>query len=462
MGSLMLLGVVSCVVKAPESAMCRVADMAPDSWTASKEGRAGVDRAWVRQFRDERLNQLVAQAMVNNPDMQVAAERVKQAQHMAYMAGSDGRPTAKVLADGDRRKIQFVGFPFAGSQISNSYSAELSVSWEPDLWGRVKAGRSAALADAQAAEMDQKAARASLAGEVCKAYFALAEANEQLRLAERNLKVREESVEAVRSRFEKNLSDEGGSASQLRLSQTEHAVAAAEVARRQSDRDAGQRRLELLVGRYPAGKVTASRLQHVPGRVPVGLPSELLQRRPDVLAAERRYAATTARIKEAKRAVFPSLRLTSGAGTASDGLENLLNTNLSMWSLAGNVTQNLLTGGLVKGEMNVRKSKEIEGLASLRGVVLKAFGEVENALVAEKWLSQRMIALDKAQKLAHDAAEAAAADFREGNGDVLTLLTAQGRHIEISSEVLTLRRMRLENRVQLHLALGGEFQLKNQ
>ncbi|MGJ8673854.1 efflux transporter outer membrane subunit [Rubritalea sp.] len=452
---------MSCAAKAPESQMLKVEQMAPDSWSATKEGKAGVDRDWVSSFGDSRLNHLVDEALERNPDMRVQVERVYQARRTAYVAGAMARPQMVANVNGNRSKQQFVGLPYGGSQTSNGSIADLTVNWELDLWGRIRMGQMAAISDAQAAELDQKAAETALAGEVCKAWFGLGEAWEQLSLAQEVVRIRKSSVESIADRFENNLAGDGGSASQLRLAQTDLATAEALIAQRMGDVELAERRLELLCGRYPKGTLSGSKkLSKMPKRPPSGVPSGLLQRRPDVVAAERRYAASVARVKEANRAIFPIISLTGSTGTASDALEQLLNNDFSTWSLGVQLTQNLLTGGQVKGEQDIRGSRERAELANLEGVVLKAFGEVETALVLEEWLQKRVVQTDKAFTFAKDAAEAANDDFLDGNGDVLTLLQAQSRAVDIGSSLLTLKRVRLDNRVDLHLALGGEFRFK--
>ncbi|PQJ27414.1 hypothetical protein BSZ32_02145 [Rubritalea profundi] len=452
---------VGCATKPPESQMLKVEQMAPDSWTASQEGKSGVDREWVQSFGDSSLNKLVAEAVARNPDMRAAAERVVQAQKAAYVAGAAARPALAAEFKGDRSKRQFVGMPFGGSSVENGSYADLRVNWEIDLWGRIRMGQMAAISDAQAAELDAKAAEAALAAEVCKAWFSLGEANEQLTLAKRVAQIRDDSVETIGERFAQNLGNDGGSASQFRLAQTDQATSKAVISQRESEVRMAQRRLELLCGRYPAGKMKgSSSLTKMPARPPSGVPSALLQRRPDVIAAERRYVASVARLKEAKRAIFPILSLTGSGGTASDALEQIVNNNFSAWSIGATITQNLLTGGLVKGEQAIRTSKEREELANLEGVVLGAFGEVENALMLEGWLKRRVQDMGKASALANEAAKAASDDYLEGTGDILTLLTGQSRAVELGSQLLVLRRIQLENRVDLHLALGGEFRLE--
>jgi len=437
-----------------------VAGIAPGTWSATKQARAGVDTQWVSRFGDSKLNSLVREALVQNQDMRIAAERVVRASEAAKISDATSKPQVGLGVDGTRRKNIFVGFPFGGSQISNNYGVELKVDWEPDLWGMARAGKSAALAEWQAGGQDYRAARASLAGQVAKAWFALAEANEQVSLAKQALEIRKKTETAVSERFQRDLREEGGTASQLRLAQTDVASAKADLSGKQGDLENARRQIELLVGRYPAGKLTGrTRLPRVPSSPPSGLPSELLMRRPDILAAERRYSATVKRIKEAKLSIFPSFKITGTAGTTTDSLGKILNSDFGVWSIAGNIAQPILTGGRVKSEIRVRKSNQREALATLHKTVLNAFGEVEKALASERWLQRREREMREAATLAKDAAKAAEDDFRDGNGDALTLFNAQTRRIQIESQYASLRRVRLTNRVDLHLALGGGFKV---
>lgn len=459
LGVLALLGLTGCqLTQAPQSKMAAVSDMGAGSWTATKEGRNGVDRAWVKRFNDGKLESLVNEAVSRNPDMRVAAENVRQAQQTAYLAGASSRVMADAGFSGNSGKTIFVGFPFGGSQTSSNYGLNLNVNWEPDLWGRISAGVSASLADLQAVEMDRRAAETSLAANVCKAWFALCEANEQLGLASEAHALRLKTLEAVRDRFELALQEDGGGASDLRLAETDVATSLALKAQRNGEVEAAQRRLEILVGRYPEAKLEGRlKLPAIPRKPPAGLPSELLMRRPDIIAAERRYAGTGMRIKEAKRAVFPIFKLTGSTGTTTDSLSEILSSSFGVWSIGSNISQNILTGGRVKGEISMRTSRERQNLAQLQSTVLKAFGEVEMALAADKWLARRISEMGKAQKLADDAASASEEDYALGNVTLLTVLTAQNRKIDIASQIALLRRLQLENRVNLHLALGGEF-----
>ncbi|MBT8044396.1 MAG: efflux transporter outer membrane subunit [Verrucomicrobiae bacterium] len=456
--SVAALSLLGCVAKAPESSMGVVSKSAPGNWSSTKQAKSGVDAHWVKRFGDSRLTSVVNEALGSNYDMQIAAERVKRASEAARIASALSQPQVGFTTRGEERKTRFIGFPFGGAITAESYGVDLKVDWEPDIWGRARAGKSAAIAEWQAGGQEYRAARASLAAQVCKAWFAIAEANEQVALARKALAIRKKTEEAVRDRFERDLRAEGGSASQLRLAQTDVAAAKADLSAKQGNLETARRQLELLVGKYPAGKMSGrAKLPQVPSSPPAGLPSELLLRRPDILAAERRYASTVKRIKEAKLALFPSFKITGTSGTTTDSLSNIINSNFGVWSIGANLFYPILTGGRVRSEIRVRKSNQRAALASLHKTVLNAFGEVEQSLSNERWLQRREREIREARDIARDAAKAAADDYRDGNGDVLTLFAAESRHIQLESQYASLRRLRLTNRVDLHLALGGGF-----
>ena len=247
----------------------------------------------------------------------------------------------------------------------------------------------------------------------------------------------------------------------MRLAQTDVASARAVLAQWEGVREQALRQVELLAGRYPSGKNLSERgLPGLPSRPPVGLPSELLLRRPDILAAERRYASSGKRVKEARLALWPSFSLSGSLGTATDSLEQVLNSSFGVWSLGAGVVQPIFTGGRATAEMRVRESDERAALGTLQQTVLSAFGEVEQALVADDYLARRHEAQREAAQLAEEAATAAERDYADGTVDVLTLLAAQTRRIATATELLALKRARLDNRVNLHLALGGSFTTK--
>ncbi|MEZ5383948.1 MAG: efflux transporter outer membrane subunit [Prosthecobacter sp.] len=438
----------------------------PGTWAAGKEARAGVDDQWVRRFHDSRLEALVEEALENNRDLKAAAARVERARGQTRLAGVAANPTADLEFTPKRAKQNFIGFPFGGggvpSNMFNTFGLSLAVNWELDLWGRIRAGKSAAYAQGEAAEADARAARASIAASVARAWFALAEAQLQLQLAKETQAANEATAKAVRERFKAG-DDRQGAASQLRIADSDVANSRAIVSEREQQLESAKRQLEVLLGRYPSGRIAGNaRLPSPGGMPPAGLPSELLQRRPDVLAAERRFAATGKSLSEARRAVFPRLSLTGSGGTNTRELGQLLNSDFAVWQIAANAIQPIFAGGRIRAETDIRRADEKEALATLQKTVLDAFSEVETALANERHLASREQALNEAVRLAREADQSARADYAQGLGDLLTVLTAQTRLLQTRAQLITVQRLRLENRVNLHLALGGDYQPRSQ
>jgi NodT family efflux transporter outer membrane factor (OMF) lipoprotein len=425
-------------------------------WSATREAQAGVDHRWVRSVGGSPLVALVGEAQGANPSLQASAARVDQAAALAKVAGAERFPSIGTGTQAGRQKQNFLG----QTATNTNFGVSLQAAWEVDLWGKVKDGAEAALADAEAQAQADRALRSSLAAQVSKAWLAVAESNEQVALAEQAVKSREESSTLVRERFERAIAEDGGSAAQVRLSETELATAKADLERRRGERERALRQLELLLGRYPSGAVSgAARLPKLPAAPPAGLPSELLLRRPDILQSERRLAAAGRRSDQAVKALYPSIDLTGSLGTATDQLEKILSSTSGVWSLGGSLTQPIFQGGRIQGGIEQADAAEREAVANLQRVVLDAFGEVEQSLVTEIYLRRQESEIARAVELSKDASARAGEEFRNGTGGVLTFLAAQNREIEASSALVSVRRLLLDNRVNLHLALGGDVVL---
>ena len=455
----MALICVGCTVRSPLSRMGEAGE-APKSWSAMPMAGKGVDTDWVARFGGRDLKALVSEAYEANLDLKVASARVERAAVLARASGHAARPRVNAVLNGSRDKRNFVGFPFGGvaNNITNNYGAQLSMSWELDLWGRIRASQRAALADLDAQGQQYRAARASLAAQVVRAWLVVAELNGQIKLAEQALQTLTDTAELVRGRFQRAAAGMQATASQVRLAMVDVQTARANLAARQAERDQAMRQLEVLLGRYPSAKIVgASELPALKSMPPAGLPSELLLRRPDILAAERRFAAIGARRREAKLAFFPSFSLTGSGGRSTEQLGDISDSDFGIWTIAGQLAQPILSGGQLTTNLDARTAEEKEALANLQKVVLQGFQEVESALESDHYLMSRVTSIQKAALLARDAEASARQEFSRGTADVLTLLAATNAAIELDSQALTLRRVRLDNRINLHLALGGDY-----
>ena len=415
--------------------------------------------SWWRQFGDADLNGLVEEALEMNHDLQAASARLEQARLRAAIAGAERLPRVNASIEGSRQRNNFIGLPFPGASgvltsRSESYRLSLSTSWELDLWGRIRSGQLAAVADSEAARADFAAARHSLAAQTVKAWLSLTEARQQEDFARNNVLLIESTTRQVRLRYELGIRP----ALELRLAEANLATAEAVVEQWHAVREQARRQLEVLLGRYPSGRlVEQTTLPELLPMVPVGLPSDLLTRRPDLHAARTRLLASDARIVQAEAELHPKISLTASGGTSSDELENLMNNNFLIWSLGANLVQPLFSGGRLRANVKLAKAQAAESVMRYRSVVLGAFSEVESALATNGTYREREARLASAETKARGALRLAESRYERGVESFLAVLDAQRRLIETQSQRVAVRRMRLENRVNLHLALGGGF-----
>jgi len=436
-----------------------VPDVVPEGW-ATRIDTSQVQGQWWLTFDDSLAVQLVQEALVNNHTMQIAAANVAAARAQARIVGAARLPQASATSSGSRSQRNFIGFPIpsAAGQVqsttSTSYTADVAVSWELDLWGRLRSSHSAALADLQAVEADWYGVRQSLAAQTLRAHFACVEAQRQVRLAEATVESYETSTSRVESRYERGLRP----ALDLLLARTSLSSAEASLHRRRLQLDSAIRQLELLVGRYPAGVLQpGSRLPTVQGSVPAGLPAELIGRRPDLAAAERRLAASGARVQEARRALYPRISLTASGGRSSSELADLLDGDFSVWNLVGNITQPLFQGGRLRAGIDLSEANADRAVITYAQTALRAFAEVESGLAAEGLLAEQVAALTTASAVSTDARIVADQRYAKGLTDLLTMLTSQRTAFDAESRLLAVQRQRLDTRIDLHLALGGGF-----
>lgn len=432
----------------------------PAAWSTVAPDALGAtdDTVWWAGFGDESLPHLVTAALEHNRDLRAAAARLAAAVSNRTIADAAGWPEADASFDPQRSKRLFLGFPFGGGGVPSSttttFGLSLNVRWEIDLWGRLRAGKSAAIADLQAAAADHAAARTSLTAQVCKAYFAVVEARQQVRLAEGTVAAFTATAEDVRDRYRRGVRP----ALDVHLAETNLANAAANVAQRRDVLQRALRQVELLTGRYPdATTATATTMPPSLPRVPASLPGELLQRRPDLVAAERRLAAAGCRVDAAKAALYPRLSLTGSAGTSSEELEDLVDDDFRVWSLGGNLLLPLLRGGALRGEVDRRSALETEALAVYGDAVLQAFTEVESSLASEALLAERREGLSRAADHAGKARDLARDRWQLGLVDFLAVADGQRQSYLADAALITIERQRLDNRIDLFLALGGGF-----
>lgn len=402
---------------------------------------------WVSRLDGRGLAPLVDEALLSNTNITAAAARWEAAQASARTASGNRKPS---VSFGSRASHSEFGNDLIGD--SNSLSLGPSISWEADLWGRLGDTVNAADIEVGASAADLAAARLSIAGQVSQAWFDLIESKLLLDLAQKNLDTLERSLRLTERRFERGLTQ----SSDVRLSRSSVASAQASLASREQLRAASARRLEVLLRRYPSGQLTAAfDLPPLPTLEGAGVPSDILQRRPDLIAAERRLLSQGLRIDIARKNLLPRLTL-SGDGTLSaNDISRLIDIDNLVATIVSNLTAPIYQGGALKAEVERNEAQLRAQIEAYAGTVLQAYLEVENALDAEQLLQSREAALRESLIEAQKAEERLALRYAEGLATILQLLDSQTRAINAESALISARKERLANRVRLHLALGG-------
>ena len=432
----------------------------PADWSAPSVSTGQAPAFWWHNFQDAQLSEAIGHALAANPDVWSAAARLEAAWAQAKIAGAEQLPQIGLsggLSASQLNMAQF-GVKFPGvpdSFLSERHNLTLGAQWELDLWGRVRAGKRAAHANALGQAAEYAGARHSLAGQVAKAWMLAIEARQQARLAKFAVSTHETTVAQIRARFEQGVL----SSLDMRLARINLAGAKAQVAELESIASQTTRRLEILLGQFPANKLAIpTELPQLPPAIPAGVPAQILSQRPDLVAAEERLFATGASLTQAKASLYPQISMTGSSGTSTSELSGLLSSDSVVWNVAANLTQPLFQAGRLRVNVRLQRANLKAAEESFRSTVLKAMGEVENALDAE----QQLAAMDEALGVAYEQSQAAAQIAKErysrGLENIITLLEARRRSISAESQWWAARRRRLENRVNLHLALGGGFE----
>ena len=444
--ALVLLG--GCALKAPPAREDIAKQALPNFKVpeAFKGTAQPLEHGWLKSFKDPQLDALVAEVLTNNPDLRVAAARVEQAAAQVRLAGATLKPQVSALARG--------GGALSGDS-SGLEGAGIFANWELDVWGRVRAGREAASGQYDGAALDTEYARQSLAALVAKSWFVATEARLQKAIAEEMAAASERQLAFAQDRLRVGRGDEYELAlSRANLATFRDSVKTLDLAYQQA-----LRALEALAGRYPAAALEVPpRLAAVPGPVPVGMPSELLERRPDVIAAERRVAAAFHRVQEAKAARLPRISLTAALTSISSELFVLKDRDNPVWSAGASLSQPLYLGGSLRSQIEIRTAEQKQAIAEYGRVGARAFGEVENALSSAFTLDEREAILTQLVADNSRALELANVRYRVGAGDLRAVQQQSLALHAARTALLRVQAERLVQRVNLHLALGGSFE----
>jgi len=438
-------------VALPERQPLRETVALPTAFTArpAHESNAEVS-AWLAGFHDDDVSALVTAALDGNNDLQATAARIGQAWALARIEGADARPQLALAptfwhADAGRDARAYAA-------KGNLWRLPFNFSWEWDVWGRIGDARRAAELSAEAVESDWRGAVLSLAVRTAQTCFELAEARQRAEVVQVSINDRGALVELLQGRFNLGLAD----GLDLSLALTDLIDARAELNAVANRVQQTQRRLEVLLGRYPAGVMERCRqLPELPAPMSAGLPAELLNRRPDIVAAFARLRAQDRRLSSVRKALLPRVTLVADGGSLGSTLADLGDPRSAAWNLALGLTQPVYAGGRLKADIDLRAAHTEEALHRYRETVLNALREVEQSLAAEHWLHERAQALTAIVKQNDISRELAIYSYRNSIVGILTLLDSYRGTLIVQTDLLGARLQLLHNRLDLYLALGG-------
>jgi multidrug efflux system outer membrane protein len=429
------------------------------------ESEAGslADEKWFEVFKDPVLQDLIRKALAQNYDLRIAVANVEAERANLGITRSNQLPSVTAGSNVNVTRLSRNGsFPlpenFVANQERNWGEATLNLlSFEVDIWGRLRRATEAARANLLAADENRKAVITTLVSDVTTNYFTLRQLDYELEISQRTLGTRQESLRLIQTR------QGGGVATLLDLRQGEQLVytASEAIPQLQQQIEQTENQISLLLGQNPAGIERGRSFtdQELPPDVPAGLPSDLLERRPDIRAAEGNLIAANANIGVAKAAYFPQISLSGLLGGQSTQLSSLFNGPNTTWSFVPQITQPIFTGGRLKSGVRLAEAQQQAALAQYEKSVQTAFTEVSNALIAHQRLRESRVEQDNLVTALQDRKRLAYVRYQ---GGVDTLLNALDSDRDLFQAELTLSQIRLNELlsvVNLYKALGGGWQL---
>lgn len=403
---------------------------------------------WVATFEDPVLQSLVIEALVNNRDIRIAAAARDQALAQAQVAAAPLWPNLGLNGDGIKT------FRNAGN---NGTLAGLNLgcsNWELDLWGRIRYLTEAAEADVQVAQAQLEFMRQSIASQVAQTYCQAIANKLHLRNSQAMIVMQEEINRIHQAKLKE------GQLGKLdwELSNSTLASFYADAQNRQSAYEGSLRALEILLGRYPASDVAAAdAMPRYPQGIPAGLPSELLERRPDIIAAERTVAAAFYNTQSARANLLPKIALTANAGYVSTSLKHLLDGQSSVFHVGGSLFQPLFDGGQRLAEIESAKAVQRQALDQYAQTALSAFKDVQNGLANEAYFREQEAQFAKANSSMEVALPLSDKQYKAGTLSLLNFQQVQTQAYQAKDNYINAQFSRIQQRIQLHQALGGSI-----
>ena len=435
-----------------------VADVWPggEAYGEQSSRTEAMDVSWQAFFKDPALRELIGVALENNRDMRIAALNVDAYRALYGIQHSELWPSVSADGSGNRSRTPASLSPSGEANTGGQYFATLGVAWELDLFGRLSSLSEQALQEFLASEAAQRSVQVSLIAGVANSYFTWQANRELLDVTRQTLTAYEDSLALVQRSYDV------GVASTLELTQARTAVETARAAVAQYRRQVAQDRnalVQLLGQQVQLDEIGDGKLDmDLLADLPVGLPSELLFKRPDIIAAERQLLAANASIGAARAAFFPSISLTGAAGSASTQLSDLFDSGSGYWSFSPSIRLPIFTAGRLRANLDYAQISRDIRVAQYEQAIQDAFRDVSDGLAAHETYVEQVQAQRNLLQVSEDYYQVAERRYRTGIDSHLTLLDAQRQLLSAQQQLVNDRRNQLVSEVNLFKALGGGWQ----
>lgn len=420
----------------------------PSAWQSPNIEMAKAELNWLGSEEVDDLPEIVMQALANNPDLRISANRLRTS--LAQQSITDGaRSITGDIRVGATRNGDFE----SGTSDNQNFSLRGGLGWEADIWGRLANASAAAEQSVFSFKNDLEYARMSLVTRTAQRWFDVTEAVLQIALLEQNLERLLRAQDLVGSRYARGVAD----ILDVLQIDTNVATARSNISSQRQTVIERMRTLEVLIGSYPSGHVPhMTELPALGDLITLGIPTNLLEKRPDIMAAKNRVTGANYDLNVAKKALYPSLNISGSTTMSGDDIADIVDIDSLVWSVVGNLVQPVLDGTRRRNQVVINEVALDSSLANYLRIILAAYEEAENAITAEATLAEQEEHLTIAVDRAVASEERALDQYSKGIVDILSLVNVQRNRISAQQSLLRVQHRRLLNRADLHLALGGE------
>lgn len=427
-----------------------------------------ISNQWWLIFEDELLDSIMNEFVLNNYDLEIALLSLDASKSLSIINKSALFPSitfgfGSSIMQTNNKGTQFdnIEIPapgggtieFAETNISENHRLNFSSQWEVDLWGGMRSKNISLDKNLESQKNDFDYFRLSIISQAVKMYFSVVQLNEQVKLSKASVESNKEVFDIVEERYNKGI---GASLLDYRLSKSNLLISQATLEQSKMSLDSYKRQLESLIGRYPAGQIIVKdSLSSILPSIPGSIPSEIIENRPDILASYNKVESARSELGYAKKLKFPSFNLTNAIGTSSGELQDIINGDALVWSIATNLLLPVFQNGKIKANEKLAETGYEKAKVEYYNTLIKSFLEIENKLSLDEMLNKQVVLLIDALQESEKTYDLAKERYDKGLVDLVTVIDTQKRMFDTRSRMILARKSLIENRIDLLICLGG-------